>query len=70
MRLLKIVAAATALSMAGAPVLAQAQTANSAGVEDASAREGRTVLFVVLGLAAIILTIVGIGGDNDDPVSP
>jgi hypothetical protein len=68
MRLLKIAAAATALSLASAPVVAQA--ADSVPVEDEGANEGRTALFAVLALVGVLLAVVGLGsGDGDAPVS-
>ncbi|WP_168194181.1 hypothetical protein [Altererythrobacter sp. TH136] len=41
-----------------------AQSSDSA-VEAEGASEGRTALFVVLALVAVIIGIVGIGGDDD-----
>jgi hypothetical protein len=67
MRLLKIVAAATALSLASAPVVAQA--ADGSSVEDEGASETRAAVFAVLALVTALIAIVGIGGGDDAPVS-
>jgi hypothetical protein len=63
MRFVKVAAAAAALSLSAAPVVAQSTSDTSMEAEGASA--GRTALFVVLGLVAVIIGIVGIGGDDD-----
>ncbi len=62
MRLVKVAAAAAALSLSAAPVMAQS---SDSAVEAEGASEGRTALFVVLALVAVIIGIVGIGGDDD-----
>jgi hypothetical protein len=39
-------------------------------VEDEADNAGRITVFVVLGVIALVIAVVGIGGSDNQPVSP
>ena len=68
MRIAKFAVAAAALTLMSAPVLAE--SSEGPAVESEASNNGHAVIFIILGLLAVILATVGVGGNDNTPVSP